>query len=156
MLCVQSHLVSFVPEAALEVTSFSDLGNFTNRFFFLWGWMFLNISRISVSNVLKMFLNMYNCWAPRVPRKWNPASPEQKSQHHRRPQGHASSTWTKERRSSKSGTAADLSRQETPEPCFYQTLKMLRSSAKLSVPVSKTTRHMNSFLPRASRILTAK
>ena len=32
----------------------------------------------------------------------------------------------------------------------------LRSSAKLSVPVSKTTRHMNSFLPRASRILTAK
>ena len=32
----------------------------------------------------------------------------------------------------------------------------LRSSAKLSVPVSKTTRHMNSFLPGASRILTAK
>ena len=32
----------------------------------------------------------------------------------------------------------------------------LRSSAKLSVPVSKTTRHMNFFLPRASRILTAK
>ena len=32
----------------------------------------------------------------------------------------------------------------------------LRSSAKLSVPVSKTTRHMNSFLPRASHILTAK
>ena len=32
----------------------------------------------------------------------------------------------------------------------------LRSSAKLSVPISKTTRHMNSFLPRASRILTAK
>ena len=45
-------------------------------------------------------------WAPRLPRKWNLASSAQKSRYHRCPQGHASSTWTKERRSSKSGTAA--------------------------------------------------
>ena len=37
-------------------------------------------------------------WIPRLPRKGNQASSEQKSRHHRRPQGHASSNRTKRRR----------------------------------------------------------
>ena len=60
---------------------------------------------------------------------------------------------------SKSGTAADSSRN-TPNHAFINDPRSykfkLRSSAKLSVPFSGTTRHLNSFLPGASRISTAK
>ena len=85
-------------------------------------------------------------WIPRLPRKGNQASSEQKSRHHRRPQGHASSNRTKRRRdeAAKVELQRILADKKHPNHAFVKHPRSynftLRSSAKLSMPFSETTR----------------